>query len=103
MSRSVSRVTCSPFEERTHSNWDSAKAGANSLSDLQLNRLMISPARKVGFTVLRKTEEGGFASDLLLSTGSPGFKGCRTGVGNCIRLLTASGATGLAHKARDQP
>jgi 16S rRNA (cytosine967-C5)-methyltransferase len=39
----------------------------NSLSDLQLNRPMISPARKVAFTVLRKTEEGGFASDLLLS------------------------------------
>jgi 16S rRNA (cytosine967-C5)-methyltransferase len=28
---------------------------------------MISPARKVAFTVLLKTEEGGFASDLLLS------------------------------------
>lgn len=28
---------------------------------------MISPARKVAFTVLQKTEEGGYASDLLLS------------------------------------
>src|SRR5688572_6943740 len=28
---------------------------------------MIGPARKVAFNVLRKTEEGGYASDLLLS------------------------------------
>jgi 16S rRNA (cytosine967-C5)-methyltransferase len=34
------------------------------------NCLMISPARKTAFNVLQKTEEGGFASDLLLSHAS---------------------------------
>jgi 16S rRNA (cytosine967-C5)-methyltransferase len=40
-----------------------------SLSCAALTRtsLMISPARKIAFAVLQKTEEGGFASDLLLS------------------------------------
>lgn len=32
---------------------------------------MISPARKAAFSILKKTEEGGYASDLLLSEAAP--------------------------------
>ena len=55
-----------------------------------------SPARQTAFSILRKVQAGGYASDLLLAGDrGAGFARCRAGVGDRVRRAAIPGAARL--------
>ena len=61
---------------------------------------MVAVARRLAFEILRKTEKGGYASDLLLAA-CEGIRlaRCRPGVRDRIRVPTPSSSTGLVDRS----